>query len=94
MFLFFLPFQGPLELPPHARRVKMSSLKEGHILEMGTNGLMLNIITPLQKFSKGGTTLSDVVRQRYQDLFRAELTTQTLQGVEEYFTKKKEVSKS
>ena len=35
---------------------------------MGNTGLRLNIITPLQKFSKGGTTTSDVIRQRYVGL--------------------------
>ena len=70
----------------------MATLKDPGVLKIGNTGLMLNIITPLQKFSKGGTTLSDVVRQRYQDLFQKELTHKTLQEVEDYFTKKREVS--
>ena len=71
--------------------MKLAALKDGRYIEMGNTGLMLNIITPLQKFSKGGTTLSDVIRQRFQDLFERELSKKTLLEVEDYFTKKKEV---
>lgn len=55
-------------------------------------GLMLNIITPLQKFSKGGTTISDVIRQRFYDLYDQEISGDALTQVEEVYTKKKEVS--
>jgi hypothetical protein len=57
---------------------------------MGNTGLMLNVITPLQKFSKGGTTISDVVRQRFQDLFEREISQETLAQVENVYTGKKE----
>ena len=87
----FLPFSGELALPPSNRRVKLTTVQDGYI-RMGNSGLMLNIITPLQKFSKGGTTISDVLRQRYQDLFGRELTNKTQGGVEDYFTKKKDDS--
>ncbi len=61
-------------------------------LDMGNRGLMLNVITPLQKFSKGGATISDVLKQRYQDIFQREMSTGLLTKTEEVFTKKKEAS--
>ena len=67
----------------------MTSLKDGYI-EMGSTGLMLNVITPLQKFSKGGTTISDVLRQRFEDLFQRTVSTNTLSQVENVYTGKKE----
>ena len=71
----------------------MTSLKEGYI-EMGSAGLMLNVITPLQKFSKGGTTISDVLRQRFEDLFHRTISSHTLTQVENVYTGKKEVTVS
>ena len=62
------------------------------ILDMGNRGLMLNVITPLQKFSKGGATISDVLKQRFQDVFQREMSTDLLQKTEDVFTKRKEVS--
>lgn len=61
------------------------------ILDMGNRGLMLNVITPLQKFSKGGATISDVLKQRFQDVFQREMSTELLQKTEDVFTKRKEV---
>ena len=57
---------------------------------MGSSGLMLNVITPLQKFSKGGTTISDVLRQRFEDLFQRTISSHTLTQVENVYTGKKE----
>ena len=57
-------------------------------MELGTSGLMLNIITPLKKLSKGGTTINDVVQQRYQDLFHRPMTSSLLKIIEESFTRK------
>ena len=68
---------------------QVTSLKDGYI-EMGSSGLMLNVITPLQKFSKGGTTISDVLRQRFEDLFHRTISSHTLTQVENVYTGKKE----
>ena len=38
--------------PPGIVQVFACQLKDGRTIEMGNTGLMLNIITPLQKFSK------------------------------------------
>ena len=40
----------------------------------------------------GGTTISDVMRQRYFDLCKREISQDILTQVEEVYTKKKEVS--
>ncbi len=61
-------------------------------IELGNRGLMLNVITPLQKFSRGGATISDVIRQRFQDVFHREMSNELLIESEEIFTKTKEVS--
>jgi len=45
---------------------------------------MLNIITPLQK-GKGGTNITDVLGQRFVDLFGLELDQNTLAENEELF---------
>ena len=82
------PHHFQLEEPLLSRQV--TSLKDGYI-EMGSTGLMLNVITPLQKFSKGGTTISDVLRQRFEDLFQRTISTNTLSQVENVYTGKKEV---
>ena len=66
----------------------IAGIKEGRYLELGTSGLMLNIITPLKKLSKGGTTINDVVQQRYQDLFHRPMTSSLLKIIEESFTRK------
>ena len=81
---------GPLRLSPGDHLQRVTSLKDGYI-EMGSTGLMLNVITPLQKFSKGGTTILDVVRQRFQDLFQTEISQQMLDQLENVYTGKKEV---
>lgn len=84
---------GELHLPPSYVETRMTSLKDGCI-EMGNTGLMLNIITPLQKNSKGGTTIVDVMKQRFFDLNSRELSIESLNQVEEVFIKKKEVMTS
>ena len=68
---------------------RVTVVKEGRYLDLGTSGLMLNIITPLQKFSKGGTTITDVLQQRYQDLQHRPMTTSQMKKIEESFTSKK-----
>ncbi len=60
-------------------------------IELGNRGLMLNVITPLQKFSRGGATISDVLRQRFQDVFYREISKNLLMKSEEIFTKSKDV---
>ena len=72
----------------------IAGIKEGRYLELGTSGLMLNIITPLKKLSKGGTTINDVVQQRYQDLFHRPMTSSLLKIIEESFTRKEVKIKS
>jgi hypothetical protein len=68
---------------------KLAVIKDGCSLELGNGGLMLNIITPLQKFSKGGTTLSDVIQQRYQDLLQRDMSQALLKRIEDVFIGKK-----
>ena len=70
---------------------RLTSVKDNQI-DMGNKGLMFNIITPLQKFSKGGTTITDVIKQRFHDLFQRDITNEAREQVENVFTKKKEVS--
>jgi hypothetical protein len=87
---------GPLALPAGKEVLKpVTKLEKGpngeRILDMGNRGLMLNVITPLQKFSKGGATISDVLKQRFEDIFQREMSTELLQKTEDVFTKKKEV---
>jgi hypothetical protein len=89
---------GPLTLPTGKEILKpVAKLETGpdgvRYLEMGNRGLMLNVITPLQKFSKGGATISDVLKQRFQDTFQREMSSELLIKTEEVFTKKKEVRK-
>ena len=88
---------GPLTLPMGKEILKpVAKLETGpdgvRYLEMGNRGLMLNVITPLQKFSKGGATISDVLKQRFQDIFQREMSSELLSKTEDVFTKKKEVS--
>ena len=64
-------------------------MKDRKYVDLGTTGLMLNIITPLQKFSKGGITLTDVLKQRYQDLHHSSIPGELGGKIEEYFTNKK-----
>ena len=82
---------GPLNVPEYSNLslTRVTVVKEGRYLDLGTSGLMLNIITPLQKFSKGGTTITDVLQQRYQDLFHTPMSSSLLKKVEESFTSKK-----
>ena len=68
------PFkQGPLILPEGwSLSAKVATVKDSDkddanpgesrkMIELGSNGIMLNVITPLQKFTKGGITLVDVL---------------------------------
>ena len=64
-------------------------MKDRKYVDLGTTGLMLNIITPLQKFSKGGITLTDVLKQRYQDLHHSTIPGDLGGKIEDYFTNKK-----
>jgi hypothetical protein len=56
---------------------------------MGSNGLMLNVISPLQKPSMTGTTISHSLKQRFFDLFGRSMMQSTLNEAEEAFTGKK-----
>ena len=82
---------GPLNVPEYSNLAltRVTMIKDGRYLDLGTSGLMLNIITPLQKFSKGGTTITDVLQQRYLDLFHKSMTESMLKKMEESFTSKK-----
>ena len=51
--------QGLLHLPEQSHLTRVVSLTEEGAIELGNSGLMLNIITPLQKFSKGNYNLED-----------------------------------
>ena len=62
------------------------------MLELGSNGVMLNVITPLQKFTKGGVTLVDVLWQRFNDLFQLEMSPKLLATTEDFFVGKREVN--
>ena len=82
---------GPLNVPEYSNLslTRVTVVKEGRYLDLGTSGLMLNIITPLQKFSKGGTTITDVIQQRYLDLYGRPMTSSLMKRIEESFTSKK-----
>ena len=82
---------GPLNVPEYSNLslTRVTVVKEGRYLDLGTSGLMLNIITPLQKFSKGGTTITDVIQQRYLDLYGRQMTSSLMKRIEESFTSKK-----
>mgnify|MGYP007025434221 CR=1 FL=1 len=67
----------------------MTTVKDRKYVDLGTTGLMFNIITPLQKFSKGGITLTDVLKQRYQDLQLSPMPSDLAKQIEEYYTNKK-----
>ena len=41
---------GPMKLPKKATFEKVTSLKDGRFLQLGPHGLMVTILTPLQKF--------------------------------------------
>ena len=82
---------GPLKLPSFSclSLNRVTVVKDRKYVDLGTTGLMLNIITPLQKFSKGGITLTDVLKQRYQDLHQYSMNGEIGGRVEDYFTNKK-----
>lgn len=55
---------------------------------------MLNVITPLQKVSRGGATIADVLQQRFQDVFHRGMSSELKMKSEEIFTKSKEVNEN
>lgn len=69
---------------------KILKLGDNHTIALGTNGLMLNIITPLQKLSRTGISITDVLRQRFRDLFEQEMSKTLFEEVETLFTETKE----
>lgn len=82
---------GPLRVPEYSnvKLQQVTVIKEDRFIVLGSSGLMLNVITPLQKFSKGGTTLSDVLQQRFVDLFNRPMSQALSRQIEEAFTGKK-----
>ena len=96
------PFnQGPLILPDGwSLSAKLATLKDSDkietggesnkMIELGSNGVMLNVITPLQKFTKGGITLVDVLWQRFSDMYQLEASPKLLAETEDIFTGKRE----
>lgn len=83
---------GPLKLPSFSCLAlnQVTTVKDRKYVDLGTTGLMFNIITPLQKFSKGGITLTDVLKQRYQDLQLSPMPSDLAKQIEEYYTNKKD----
>ena len=57
-------------------------------LDIGTSGLMLNVITPLQKYLNSGITVVDVLTQRFKDLHQEEISDPLLNEVEAVFNRK------
>ena len=97
------PFkQGPLILPEGwSLSAKVATVKDSdkdeetpgesrQMIELGSNGIMLNVITPLQKFTKGGITLVDVLWQRFSDMYQLEMSPKLLSETEEIFIGKRE----
>ena len=97
------PFkQGPLILPEGwSLSAKVATVKDSEkddaipgesrkMIELGSNGIMLNVITPLQKFTKGGITLVDVLWQRFSDMYQLEMSPKLLSETEEIFIGKRE----
>ena len=82
---------GTARVPQEGHLARVTSVRDRGIVELGNAGLMLNIITPLLKSIRGGTTINDVLRQRSQDLFDIEFSPDSLAEIEESYTKKKEV---
>lgn len=82
--------QGPLNLLPGWRvgqKIVQLENKGNHWeMAMGAHELMLNVITPLQKYT-GGVTVSDVLWQRYLDLTQREISNQFLKSLETHFVK-------
>jgi len=65
-------------------------LSDKGYINLGSDGLRLNIITPLQK-GKGGTNIGDVIGQRFFDLYGLELDKTTLKVTEELFATRRKV---
>ena len=83
---------GQLNFPTDYYLTKVASVEGANrAIRLGPGGFMLNVITPLQKFSRGGVTISDSLAQRYSDLFGPEaISAASLMQVEDLYTKKKE----
>ena len=91
------PFkQGPLILPEGwSLSAKLATVKDSEntdsnegtdrMIELGSNGVMLNVITPLQKYTKGGITLVDVLWQRFNDMYLLEMSPKLLAETEDIF---------
>lgn len=81
---------GPLCMPEYSdlSLTAVTTIKEGRYIELGTAGIMLNVITPLQKFSRGGVTISDVIQQRFLDLNKRRISEDELKRIEAFFTSK------
>jgi hypothetical protein len=60
-------------------------------MTLGSAGLMINVITPLQNFNQFGTKINDVLRQRYEDLFNRDLGQTAVTEVGDVYFAKKEV---
>merc|ERR1712020_649683 len=93
--------QGPLSLPQGwTLSAKVATLKDSDkslpdgekqkMIELGSSGIMLNVITPLQKFTKGGITLVDVLWQRFNDLYHIEMSPKLLAETEDVFIGRRE----
>lgn len=92
-----MPFlQGPLALLPGiwklSYRLGQAETDPGDPnmwkLDLGANGLMLNVITPLQKYLNSGITVVDVLNQRFLDLHQIDISDQFLEEVETVFSRK------
>jgi len=77
-------------LPAHSQTTRVADLSDKGYIDLGSEGLMLNIITPLQK-GKGGTNIGDVIGQRFFDLYGLELDEETLKETEELFATRRKV---
>ncbi len=80
---------GPLNLPPEPYYEHVVSLAAGHV-HMGADLLMLNVIQPLLRSgNRAGTTTTDVLKQRYKDLYGRDISRDTLVQVEQIHSNKK-----
>lgn len=81
---------GPLRMPDYSdlSLTPVTTIIEGRYIELGPTGLMINIITPLQKFSRGGVTIMDVIQQKYFDLYKRHISATQLKKIEASFTSK------
>ena len=87
--------QGPLVLPQGWKlsyRLTRVTPDPGNDkmwrMDLGNTGLMLNVITPLQKYLNSGITVVDVLAQRFRDLFQFEVSDEFLNQIESVFNRK------